>query len=134
MALPKRKVFFPWERKRGLLGLLGRARLKLVLAVVGTLAFLWVIRSREEHAAAVRATRANITTATNAVSAYRADHSGACPRTLGELVGDGYAREVPADAWGRPLRLTCPGRMDPEGFDVWSDGPDGVFGGLDRVQ
>ena len=128
------KVFFPWERRRGLFGILGRARVRLVVAgVVALLLVIW-IRSREEHAAGVRATRATITTACYAVSAFRADHGGACPKDLAELVLGGYASEPPLDAWGRPLRLTCPGRRDPRGFDLVSDGPDGVPFGLDRVE
>lgn len=128
------KVFFPWERRRGLLGLLGRARVRLVAAVVVVVALIVWIRGREEHAAGVRATRATITSTFQAVTAFRADHGGACPKEMGELVIGGYAREVPVDAWGRPLRLTCPGRRDPQGFEVTSDGPDGVPGGLDRVE
>jgi general secretion pathway protein G len=128
------KVFFPWERRRGLFGVLGRARVRLVAAVgVGLLRIVW-IRAREERAAGVRATRATITTAHDAISAFRADHGGACPKELGELVAGGYAPEIPIDAWGRPLRLTCPGRRDPRGFDLASDGPDGVPFGIDRVE
>ena len=136
MALRPRasKVFFPWERRRGVFGILGRARVRLVVAgVVALLGFIW-IRSREERAAGVRATRATITTAHDAIAAFRADHGGACPKELGELVASGYAAEVPIDAWGRPLRLTCPGRRDPRGFDLASDGPDGEPFGLDRVE
>jgi general secretion pathway protein G len=128
------KVFFPWERRRGLFGVLGRARVRLVAAVVVLLLLIVWIRSREERAAGVRATRATITTGRNAVSAFRADHKGACPKELGELVGGGYSAEIPIDAWGRPLRLTCPGRVDPKGFELLSDGPDGVPYGLDRVE
>jgi general secretion pathway protein G len=127
------KVFFPWERRRGVFGALGRARVRLVAAVVLGLVLVLAIRAREERAAGVRATRATITSAQLAVSAYRADHGG-CPKELNELVVGGYAREVPIDAWGRPLRLTCPGRRDPHGFDLASDGPDGVPYGLDRVE
>lgn len=126
-------VFFPWERRRGLLGALGRARLRLVVLVVLVLLLVAWIRAREESAAAVRATRATLTTTRRAVSAYRADHAGACPKELAELVTGGYARDVPLDAWGRPLRLTCPGRKDPQGYDLTSDGPDGQPYGLDRV-
>lgn len=129
-----RKVFFPWERRRGLFGLLGRARVRLVAAAVGVLVFVLWIRGREEHAAGVRATRATITSTYQVVAAYRADHAGSCPKEIGELVTGGYAREVPVDAWGRPLRLTCPGRRDPQGFEISSDGPDGDPGGLDRVE
>lgn len=128
------KVFFPWERRRGLFGVLGRARVRLVLAVaLGLVLVVW-IRSREETAAGIRATRATITTTQRAVMAYRADHGGTCPRELGELVTGGYQRSLPVDAWGRPLRLTCPGRRDARGFDIASDGPDGVPFGLDRVE
>ncbi|MDB4943384.1 MAG: hypothetical protein JWP97_2918 [Labilithrix sp.] len=128
------RVFFPWERRRGVFGLLGRARVRLVVAGVLALALVLFIRAREERAAGVRATRATLTTAYDAVAAYRADHGGACPKETSELVPGGYATEVPIDAWGRPLRLTCPGRRDPRGFDLASDGPDGVPFGLDRVE
>lgn len=128
------KVFFPWERRRGVARVLGRARVKLVLGAVLVVVLVVFIRNREEKAAGVRATRATITSAQRAVAAYRADHAGACPRELGEMVASGHARDVPVDAWGRPLRLTCPGRRDPQGFEVTSDGPDGVPGGLDRVE
>jgi len=136
MALRPRasKVFFPWERRRGVFGILGRARVRLVVAGVVALLIIVFIRSREERAAGVRATRATITTAHDAISAFRADHAGACPKELGELVTGGYAAEVPLDAWGRPLRMTCPGRRDPRGFDLASDGPDGEPYGLDRVE
>jgi general secretion pathway protein G len=128
------KVFFPWERRRGLFGVLGRARVRLVAGVVLGLVLVVSIRAREERAAGVRSTRATITQAQLAVMAFRADHAGACPKELGELVVGGYAREAPIDAWGRPLRLACPGRRDPHGFDLVSDGPDGVPYGLDRVE
>jgi len=134
MSRRERKVFFPWERKKGLLGFLGRARVRLVLAAVVVLVGIVWIRSREEHDAGVRATRASIDSATQVVAAYRADHSGTCPKELGELVSGGYAHDIPVDAWGHPLRLTCPGRRDPQGFELSSDGPDGIPGGLDRVE
>ena len=46
----------------------------------------------------------------------------------------GYLAFEPEDAWGRPLRLLCPGHDNPRRYDLMSDGPDGIFGGLDRVQ
>jgi general secretion pathway protein G len=128
------KVFFPWERRRGLFGVLGRARVRLVAAALVLGALIYWMHGREERAAGIRATRASITTMYRAVSAYRADHSGACPKELGELVSGGYTRDIPVDAWGRPLRLTCPGRRDARGFEISSDGPDGIPGGLDRVE
>ncbi len=128
------RVFFPWERRRGVFGALGRARVRLVAAAILAIVVIVWIRGREERAAAVRATRATITTAMQSIAAYRADHGGTCPKDLGELAASGYAQELPIDAWGRPLRLTCPGRRDARGFDLASDGPDGVPFGLDRVE
>jgi general secretion pathway protein G len=128
------KVFFPWERRGGLFGFVGRARARLVVGTVLGVSTLVFLYRREEHAAAVRATRASLGDTARAVRAFRADHAGACPRSVADLVTGGYSRNVPADAWGRPLRLACPGRKDPRGFDLSSDGPDGVPGGLDRIE
>jgi general secretion pathway protein G len=128
------RVFFPWEKRRGIFGAIGRARVRLLICVASIAVFVMAIRRREENAAAVRATRASLTTAWHGVLSYRADHGGACPKGTGELVAGGYVRDTPIDAWGHPLRLVCPGRKDPLGFDLSSDGPDGVPGGLDRVE
>lgn len=129
-----RTVFFPWERRSMLLRggaiprvLLGFSAVLLFFALIG-------LRSREERAAAVRATRASILDTYRAISSYRADHGGGCPKQLGDLASGGYLHAVPVDAWGRPLRVTCPGRRDPAGFEVASDGPDGLPYGLDRVE
>jgi len=127
-------VFFPWERRRGVRTLFGRARAGQALLLVGAVAAFLVLRDRERRAADVRATRAEITTAIGAVAAWRADHDRSCPASLADLVSGGYLHEVPRDAWGHPLRVTCPGRRDPRGFDVSSDGPDGEPMGLDRVE
>jgi general secretion pathway protein G len=129
-----RRVFFPWERARGPLGLFGRAPLGFVLVGAGAVVLLVLVHEHEETLASVRATRAAIGDADRAVTSYLADHAGACPRDLGEVVAAGYARDLPIDAWGRPLRVTCPGRRDVKGFEVSSDGPDGQLGGLDRVE
>ena len=128
------RVFFAWEERRGVRSLFGRGRTQQVLLIVATLVVFLVIQGRERHAGDVRLTRAAITSAMNAIAAWRADHDRACPSTLADLVSGGYLHQIPTDAWGRPLRLTCPGRTDPRGFDVTSDGPDGLPGGLDRVQ
>jgi general secretion pathway protein G len=111
-----------------------RTRVRQAVAVsLLALAFA-VLRQRERFAAEVRSTRAVITSTTNAVAAWRADHDKTCPRSLADLALEGYLSEVPRDAWGHLLRVTCPGRKDVRGFDVSSDGPDGEPGGLDRVE
>ena len=128
------RVFFPWEKRRGVRSLFGRARARQGFAVGVVVVLFLVVRAREQRAANVRATRAEISTTMLALSAFRADHDRACPGALGDLVAAGYLHAVPRDAWGRPLRVTCPGRRDPTGFDVSSDGPDGEPGGTDRIE
>jgi general secretion pathway protein G len=128
------KVFFPWEKRRGVRSLLGRARARQALFGLGVIAAFVVLRERERSAADVRATRTTITSTINAVAAWRADHERGCPGALADLVSGGYLHQVPRDAWGHALRITCPGRKDSRGFDVSSDGADGEPGGLDRIQ
>ncbi len=130
----ERNVFFPWERKGGVIGALDRARVHVVtLAALVVVLVVGIVR-REQRAAGVRATRVVLAAADAAVRAYRADHEGACPANLGVLVSSGYLVEAPRDAWLHPIRMTCPGRRDPLGFDLASDGPDGVAYGLDRIE
>jgi general secretion pathway protein G len=128
------RVFFPWERRRGLRSLFKRARGRQALLIAGGVLGFAIISHIERGSANVRATRAEITSTINAISAWRADHDRACPGSLADLVSGGYLTELPRDAWGRLLRVSCPGRKDPRGFDVSSDGPDGEPRGLDRVE
>jgi general secretion pathway protein G len=128
------RVFFPWEKRRGLRSLFGRGRARQTLVVLGAASVFVILQVRERRAAEVRATRAEITTADKAVSAWRADHERACPGSVADLVSGGYLHQAPRDAWGHPLRVSCPGRTDPLGFDVTSDGPDGEPWGMDRVE
>jgi general secretion pathway protein G len=132
MAKREKKVFFAWEKRTGMLGLFGRARIRQILiggAVLTVTAWLF---AREGDRAKVRATRAEIGVAHRAVSAYRADHSGACPKDVSELKTAGYVRQPITDAWGHSLRLVCPGQRDPKGFDLVSDGP--LADGFSRVE
>jgi len=130
----KPRVFFPWERRRGVRSIFMRARGRQALLVVGGLAGFGFLSHVEHAASNVRATRAEITNTINAVSAWRADHDRACPGSLADLVSGGYLSELPRDAWGRLLRVSCPGRTPSREFDVSSDGADGEPRGLDRVQ
>ena len=127
-------VYLPWERKRGIVGRIARTRVRQVLVVGAVLASFFLLRRREEHSASIRATRASITTTYRQLAAFRSDHQGECPKQWSDLVAQGYARRAPIDAWGRPLRMVCPGRRDEHGVDVLSDGPDGLPYGLDRVE
>lgn len=127
-------VFFPWERRRGVRSMLGRARSRQALIVVGAVTIFTALHRLERNASEVRATRNRITMTTSAVAAWRADHDRKCPGSLADLVNAGYLTELPRDAWGHPLRVTCPGRKQSVDFEVSSDGPDGRPGGLDRVE
>jgi hypothetical protein len=40
---------------------------------------------------------------------------------------------VPRDAWGRELNYALPGKLNPQGYDIISAGPDGLFGTQDDI-
>jgi general secretion pathway protein G len=95
---------------------------------------LLLLGARERTRVGTRSTQATLSVVHAAVAAYRADHERKCPSSLPALKREGYLFIDPVDAWGKPLRLLCPGRRDPEGYDLMSDGPDGEIGGLDRIE
>ncbi|MFZ1935995.1 MAG: type II secretion system major pseudopilin GspG [Thermoguttaceae bacterium] len=41
--------------------------------------------------------------------------------------------DIPLDPWGHPYQYACPGRHNPDSFDVWSLGPDGADGTPDDI-
>jgi general secretion pathway protein G len=127
-------IFFPWERGGGIFRKSGLARARPFAAGILMMLLLLLLGARERKKTGVRATRATLGVVHVAVAGYRADHERRCPPTLEQLKKEGYLAIDPVDAWGHALRLTCPGRKDPEGYDLMSDGPDGEMGGLDRVE
>ena len=64
-ALSSGGVFFPWERKKGFFGILGRARVRVLVGIVAVFVVVVWIRGREEKAAGIRSTRATITPGTS---------------------------------------------------------------------
>jgi general secretion pathway protein G len=127
-------IFFPWERGAPFLRGLGLARARPILAAAALAAVMIVLGSRERERVAVRSTQATIGVIARSVDAFRADHDKNCPDSLTDLKALGYTKVEPKDAWGHPLRLLCPGFSHRDSYDLISDGPDGVFGGLDRVE
>lgn len=127
-------IFFPWERTGSFLRNLGLGRARPFAFVLVIASAFVLLAMRERRQTAVRATRATIGVVTEAIDAYRADHEAACPPSLEVLRSEGYLAGATSDAWGRPLRLLCPGFENPTAYDLVSDGPDGVLGGLDRVR
>src|SRR5690349_20198804 len=113
----ERTIFFPWERGGGLFRARGFDRAWPFVAAGAMVLLLILLGVRERRRIGIRSTRATIGVVNAAVDAYRADHEGHCPATLASLKTDGYLALDPVDAWGRPLRLTCPGRRDPKRYD-----------------
>jgi general secretion pathway protein G len=125
-------IFLPWERGGGFLR--GSGQVRPFAAVLAMALLFLLLGARERRLVGIRSTRATLSVVHGAVELYRADHERKCPGSLEELKREGALAIDPVDAWGRPLRLTCPGRKDAEGYDLMSDGPDGEIGGLDRVE
>jgi general secretion pathway protein G len=129
----ERAILFPWERRGGIWAL-PWARTRAHIAAVAMAALLTFFGMRERERTGVRATRATLFVVREAIDAYRADHDNRCPDSLAKLKQDGYLKSDPVDAWNRSLELTCPGRRNPESYDLLSFGPSGDMRGLDRVQ
>ncbi len=126
-------IFFPWERRGGLLRFpWTRSRPFFAGLTMIVVLLLFGVRSRRHIG--VRSTRATLMVVRDGLDAYRADHGKSCPKTLQELKDAGYIRVDPVDAWGRSFQLTCPGRKNPESYDLVSFGPEGDLRGLDRIE
>lgn len=132
--LTEKRIFFPWEGRGGVLRRLrlGRVRPLVLVLLVG--AFFFAIALRERRAAGTRLTRARLLSVRHALDGYLADHEAQCPRALNDVTPYAKFEQVPTDAWGRPLRLVCPGRREDSAYELMSDGPDGLPGGLDRIE
>jgi general secretion pathway protein G len=129
----ERTIFFPWER-RGRIFRIPLLRSRAFGAGLGMALLLLLFGLRERPRIGVRSTRATLLVVREGLDAYRADNEGRCPPSLGTLREGGYIAIDPVDAWGRPLSLTCPGRRNPETYDLVSYGPSGDARGLDRIQ
>lgn len=127
-------IFFPWERGGGFFRARGISRAWPFAMALGMGVLLLLLGARERRLVGVRSTRATIGVVQTALDGYRAEHERKCPPSLEALKTEGYLSIDPVDAWGTPLRLTCPGRRDPQGYELMSDGPDREMGGLDRVE
>jgi general secretion pathway protein G len=130
----QQRILFPWDVRVGVLRWLLLGRFRSVLTVGGIVAFVAVVVMRERSRSGERQTRAAILDVRRAVDAYMAEHDGGCPSSLDDVVPFAKRGAVPHDAWGRALRITCPGRQPGIDYELASDGPDGVPGGLDRIE
>jgi general secretion pathway protein G len=114
----------------------------LVLMIIATLAALvlpkMVGRGKQ---AQVTATQAQIAAFKTALEAFEVDN-GYFPKTMQDLVnkpGDAqnwhgpYLDKIPQDPWNHDYIYVCPGRHNPNGFDISSAGPDGREGTDDDI-
>lgn len=128
-----RDIFFPWERRGGLARWLGTGRVRHATVAALLLAFLVIVAVREQRQAGVRQTRSTLLSMRKAVDAFLSHNDGACPSGLEQVLVHAPFKQVPSDAWGNALRLLCPARRADERYELFSDGPDGKPGGLDRI-
>jgi len=131
---PEPRIFFPWERRAGVLRRLRLDQARPFLWLVVALAIIVSVALRERRDAGVRRTRNTLLAVRPVIDSYLADHDGGCPpKDFSGLGAYGTSEGAPKDSWGRPLRIECPGR-DRARYDLFSDGPDGLPGGLDRIE
>ncbi len=130
----EQRILFPWEVRVGFLRWLLIGRLRAVLALGFGLLVVVTIAARERRRAGIRETRATLVDMRRATEAYIAEHQGACPTRLDDVLPYTRRQRLPLDAWGNGLRLTCPGKQPNSDFELTSDGPDGEPGGLDRIE
>ena len=130
----EKRSFFPWERRGGLIRRLGLYRLGPLLAASALVGLLALIVVRERRQAGIRRTRAVLLDVREALDAFLADHQGRCPESFAALADYGPFKGVPRDGWGQPLTLICPGSEPGQRYRLLSAGPDGIAGGLDRIE
>jgi general secretion pathway protein G len=128
------RIFFPWEQRGSLVRRLGLRRVRPVVVGALLLAAIVVVGLRERRGAGVRKTRATIAAVSGALNEYLAENDQRCPQRFSDLRKHWSGPELPLDAWGRPLRLTCPSPRGDMPFLLSSDGPDRLAGGLDRIE
>jgi general secretion pathway protein G len=131
---PQQRILFPWDVRVGVLRWLLVGRFRSLLTVGGLIAFIAIVATRERARAGARQTRSAIYDVRRAVDAYMAEHEGSCPGSLDDVSPFAKRGTLPRDAWGRVLRVTCPARQQGAAYELASDGPDGVPGGLDRIE
>ncbi len=129
-----KRILFPWEQRGNVVRRLGLRRVRPFAWGVALLIIVTVIAIRERRSAGIRRTRATLGEVSMALNRYLADNGGRCPKRFAQLQAYGTRTPMPVDAWGNPLRLTCPSPRGDLPYLLSSDGPDGHPGGLDRIE
>jgi general secretion pathway protein G len=120
--------------------------LLLVLVILGILAAIVVPkfagRTEQAREAAAKAQIANFGTVLDAFEVdmgyYPKGKNGlaelvTAPRDIQNWKGPYLKSDIPLDPWGHPYIYDCPGKHNPNGYDVMSMGPDGRAGTDDDV-
>lgn len=129
-----RRIFFPWEGRGGLRRFFAKGRFGPVILLIGLVCVISLMFSRERHQSGLRRTYVALSLVNPAVQRYLLENEGECPPELSDVLPYLERTELPGDAWGRPLRLVCPSVREGVSYVLLSDGPDGLPGGLDRVE
>lgn len=130
----ERRIFFPWEGRGGLRRFFEIGRFGTIFFVVLLALFASWIVGRERTSSGDRRTRVALHFVHPGVERYLLESDGKCPTSLDEVREHLPRKELPLDGWGRPLRLVCPTEREGVAYVLMSDGPDGIAGGLDRIE
>lgn len=142
MPFPHR---LPQGRRRGERGLT-LVEMLLVLVILATLAAIVVPKfAGRSQQAKVTAAKSQIANFEMALDAFEVDN-GYYPKGgqgLQELFtppanapdwkGPYLKKGIPLDPWGNPYLYEFPGKLNPDGYDLVSLGPDGRSGGGDDI-
>jgi general secretion pathway protein G len=130
------------RRRRGGFTLMEVLLVLVILVVLASMAV--TVFSGTQAQAEKRAAAAQVGIFKSAVTMYKFDTKD-FPDNLESLVtrpGDAkladrwagpYIDKVPKDPWDNDYRFAAPGKHNPEGFDIWSTGPDGSDGTEDDI-
>lgn len=118
--------------------------LMLVLVILATLAAIVLPKlTGKSQQAKITAAKTQISSFSTALEAFEVDNSY-FPKSgdLDALVNQPanatswhgpYLQSIPPDPWGNPYTYESPGKHNPTGFDLMSNGPDGRAGTDDDI-
>jgi len=140
-------MIYPRDRRRT--GGFTLMEVLLVLVILAVLASLAVFAyQKTQRRANINAAKAQVGLLRTPLQAYQLS-IGSYPTTAQGLQALRYApsdlpnpskwdgvyleSDVPLDPWDNPYQYISPGIHNPDGFDVWSFGPDGINGTQDDI-